>query len=174
MVTGRPSGRPAKSVNKKISEGNLGKRKLSPVAPSNPNSEIPSPPSTLGEDGKKVWNIIFSVAKEYVDPNVDILQAEMFAHLYEETEMMRRMLSLGSAAGGVDRVIYTNNGKTITRHPFVQDVKENRVMMNSILAAFGFTPADRARLSFEKQQVNSVLETMKELRASAGTFKVGE
>lgn len=154
MATGAPPGR---------------RRKPQPET-SNGEFNTPTPPAGLTADGQRVWNVLFTAAKDFIDPKVDILQAETFCYLYQETEDMRRQLALGKAGGGIDRVVSMNKGQTLARHPYVQDIKDNRAMMTSILSSFGFTPADRAKLNFEREVTNEALDAIRDIRRSHGSF----
>jgi P27 family predicted phage terminase small subunit len=140
MATGRPPGRPNKSVEQKKAEGNRGKRKLEPEhATQNTGIEIPVP-ANLGNHGRKLWvNILAST--DYLDRKVDVYLLTLLCEAYNEYQVMRLELSKGT----VPRFYTAPNGYIIS-HPYVKEVQELRKQMTAWLAAFGFSPADRARL----------------------------
>ena len=111
------AGRPMKPTALKVVEGNPGKRPLNEAEP----ETVPAsgdPPAWLQENGRKVWEELAPVALEMgVLTKAD---EELFAHACA-------LLYVGRAVQG-------------------QASKELE-MANKILARFGFTPSDRAKIS---------------------------
>lgn len=139
--------------------------------PKDDDWEPPNPPEHLNHLGRSAWFRIWSAGAEYIDEDIDFLLVEEYCELYQETQRMRQELELGKAGGGVDRREMINAGKTPARHQYVQDIKDNRTVMNSILAQLGFTPAARSRMKVEREITNQALETLRDIQQGRGVFK---
>lgn len=147
--TGRPVGRPPKPVEKKIAEGNLGKRKLPPktLRDSNISVDIPEAPETFSEAETEIWMQIWKAGGSWLKIERDFLIIKMLCEEIKEYNYLKTMLSLGSAAGGEDRIIKTKNGYPII-NPMVSLKNDSQKKIMTYISSIGFSPADFARLQF--------------------------
>lgn len=145
--TGRPAGRPPKPVAKKVAEGNLGKRKLpeAELVEEIKVKDIPAPPEHFTEEAVKLWVKVWSGGKSWLKTDRDFLTLELLCEAYAEYQFLRRMLKLGSHAGGVDRVVLSPKGYP-TQHPYVSQRNEAERKMVTYVSILGFSPTDFARL----------------------------
>lgn len=148
VTTGRPTGRPPKVTGEGIS---ITPREL---------DDIPEPPDSLNDEGVAMWWQVWRSGGDILTDADYFLILEL-CQIYEEKEFVRGRLTNGD----VPRAYKAPNGNIIT-HPFVTQLKEARVQMNSLFSALGFSPTDRARLGAidalsEDPQLKALLESRK-------------
>lgn len=168
MATGRPNGRPPKPVEKKRAEGNKGHKKL----PEKKYQEdkitrdnLPKPPSHFKTETIDMWNRIWLGGSKWLKIDRDFISIQLFCDAWEEYSYLRRMLKLGSQAGGVDRVINTEKGYPV-QHPYVSQLKQAKVDINTQMSSLGFTPSDFARLQISEMNAEET-EFIKNLLTSS-------
>lgn len=150
MATGRKPGRPPKPVQVKKSEGNLGKRKLPEEHFEEMTvQDIPLPPEAYSEEAVAFWIRIWNAGKTWLKPDRDYIVVMLLCDAFNEYSYTRRMLSLGSIAGGVDRVVTSPKGYPV-QHPFVSQRNESQRQMVTQLSSLGFSPTDFARLQINE------------------------
>lgn len=133
--TGRPPGRP------KVVDVNLN------ALENIDDAEIPEFPAGLGQDGQAAWRRIWA-SGSHLNPDADYLIVQELCFLIEETAVMRRALALGASGGGVDKTYRTSN-RSITMHPYVNQIKDNRAMIMSWMGGLGFGALERKVVSGE-------------------------
>lgn len=151
MATGRPTGRPAKPVERHRAAGNPSKKRL-PAAPlagdGLTSTGRPVMPRGLKSAGKTMWNRVWAGGKSWVAPVSDRPLVEQLCRLADEIESLRHDLALGKTA----RWYETANGQVVT-HPAVKQLEQGRVQLTAWLSMLGFSPADRARLGLTEVRV---------------------
>lgn len=145
MATGRSSGRPRKPRGKTNITADITEEVL---------DKIPPPPEELTEDGKIVWYKIWASAYNWLSKADEMVILEL-CQLYEDKELYRRAIILGN----VPRVYKMPNG-ILTPHPYVNLLKDTRAQMNTLLAALGFTPTDRAKIGAMEQLADDPILSM--------------
>lgn len=166
MASGRPTGRPAKPVERHRSAGTG--RDL-PDAPSIgeglKGGSVPDVPPTLGASGISLWNHVWDAGKQWLAVESDRTIVTLLCEAYDEYETIRNGLS----SGELERVYVHANGSPVTS-PWVTQLKELRTQMTSWLAAIGFSPSDRSRLGLAEVRVRDELDELarrRDERASA-------
>lgn len=160
--TGRPVGRPAKPVEQHRALGNPSHKPL-PAAPLPGEglpavSGLPTPPP-LGIDGRELWDQVWTAGSTWLSPNADAQIVTLLCQAHDEAEQIRRALAIGE----VSRTYVLPNGSHVT-HPLVNQLKELRSQMTAWLAALGFSPADRARMSLGEVRQSDVLDDLEKRR----------
>lgn len=160
--TGRPNGRPPKPTEVKRALGNPGHRPLpSPAKPGEgltPVTSIPAMPS-LGLDGSVLWERLWKAGIKWLSPDGDYAVMELLCRATDESEFLRRALSLGE----VPRHYVLPNGSFVS-HPYVTQLKELRAQMTAWLSALGFSPTDRARLGLAEVRTLDALDEIQRRR----------
>lgn len=134
--TGRPVGRPRKVKSSSLTEGNI---------QTAGNTPIPEAPSSLGIDGLKLWNRIWSNSGHSLDQFMDYLLMETLCNITDEIAFIRAALSVGRIGGGVDRAYIAMN-KTKATDPYVTQLDKLRRQQAQCLSELGLTPAARAKM----------------------------
>jgi P27 family predicted phage terminase small subunit len=135
QLTGRPVGRPPKVKKSAFTEGNIEE---------NGTNNIPEPPTSLGIDGLKLWNRIWSNSGKTLDPFLDYILMETLCNITDEIAFIRAALSVGKIGGGVDRSYVTNGYKS--NDPYVNQLDKLRRQQAQCLSELGLTPAARAKM----------------------------
>lgn len=160
--TGRPKGRPSKPTEVKRALGNPGHRPLPDVQKPGqglaPVTSVPAAPS-LGMDGQALWDRLWSAGEKWLSPDGDYALMELLCRATDESEFLRRSLSLGE----VPRHYVLPNGSFVS-HPYVTQLKELRLQMTAWLAALGFSPTDRARLGLAEVRTLDALDELQRRR----------
>lgn len=162
MATGRPNGRPAKPVEVKRAQGNMGKRPL-PDAPM-PNeglaasSDVPPSP-VLGIDGRALWEQVWRAGKVWLSLDADYHVITLLCQAHDEAEDIRRAIAIGE----VPRFYKLPNGSYVT-HPLVSQLKELRTQSTAWLASLGFSPADRTRLGLAEVRQSDAMDELESRR----------
>jgi phage terminase small subunit len=143
------AGRPPKPTELKRLMGNLGHRNLPdlnnithlPMA-----REIPTPPDTLGEHGKKLWDRAWGMAITWLSPVSDIDAITNASSLADATEAARNkyMATLDNA----DAKAYVAINKAYT----------------DALASLGFDPLSRSRLGVAEVRAATSIDLLLERR----------
>lgn len=161
--TGRPTGRPAKPVERHRATGNPSHKPLPPTplpgqALPGMRSDIPTPP-VLGIDGRDLWDQIWGAGRSWLSPDSDAVVITMLCQATDEAESMRRALAIGE----VPRYYVLPNGSYVT-HPYVSQLKELRAQITAWLASLGFSPSDRARLGVGEVRQHDALDDLERRR----------
>lgn len=143
------AGRPPKPTELKRLMGNLGHRDLPdlnnithlPMA-----REIPTPPDTLGDHGKNLWNRAWGMAITWLSPVSDIDAITNASSLADATEAARNkyMATLDNA----DAKAYVAINKAYT----------------DALASLGFDPLSRSRLGVAEVRAATSIDKLLERR----------
>lgn len=164
MATGRPNGRPAKPAerHRTAGTGNL------PPAPMPGQGlvggNVPTPPETLGEHGRQLWNHVWVAGRQWLAVESDRTIVTLLCNAFDEHEEIRTKLLTGEYA----RVYVHANGSPVTT-PWVTQLKELRAQMTTWLSQIGFSPSDRSRLGLAEVRVRDELDELaqkREVRAS--------
>jgi P27 family predicted phage terminase small subunit len=162
-ATGRPTGRPAKPVERKRATGNPGGRAL-PDAPM-PGEGLPSSgaapvaPAGLADHGRALWADVWQAGRSWLSPEADRPLVESLCHAADEAEGLRAAL----ADGSTPRYYEMLNGAIVT-HPAVTQLRDLRVQRTAWLSMLGFSPADRSRLGLAEVRVRDELDELKNRR----------
>lgn len=163
MSTGRPVGRPAKPVERKRAAGNPGGRLL-PDAPMPGQGfaaveDVPEPSIELGDAGRRLWDRLWVGSKSWLAPNVDeTLLEKICTHEDEIAEYTAKLEAEG-------RWYVTPNGQQNPHQAFTQR-KKLQEEQTAWLAAFGQSPADRARLGLAEVRVRDELDELAQRKAA--------
>jgi P27 family predicted phage terminase small subunit len=84
--------------------------------------------------------MIWATGSDILTPADQFIVTEL-CQLFEEKEFVRKALK----SGAVPLAYMAPNGQ-INNHPFVKQLDDKRVRINSLISSIGFSPADRARL----------------------------
>lgn len=161
MPTGRPAGRPAKPIEQKILEGNLGKRPLpKPVTKNDKSFDIPKTPTGLGKTGKIVWKQIWTAGQTWLNPEGDYALVKLLCEAADDYDRKRDAINKGL----VEEVYMTSNGSW-ANHPYVNNVKDLRIQITAWLSQLGFSPTDRARLGITENSALSPFDELERRRA---------
>ena len=135
----------SKPAERKSRLGNPGKEKLPPIIVALPQVEgIPEPLRTLGAEGRRTWDRVWTAGAYWVAGQTDIEIVQMLAECVDERMILRAKVFTGS--DWRDRVALRN-------------LEEFTLRLYSIL---GFSPTDRSKLGVGQVRAASVLD---ELRA---------
>lgn len=163
MSTGRPVGRPAKPTERKRATGNPGGRRL-PDAPMpgqglTANDGVPEPTVDFGDAGLRLWNRLWAGSKSWLAPDVDeTLLEKICSHEDEIASYTETLESEG-------RWYVTPNGQQNPHQAFTQR-KKLQEEQTAWLAAFGQSPADRARLGLAEVRVKDELDELAQRKAA--------
>ena len=144
MGTGRPAGRPAKPTESKTAE--VSKGKLSTSMHSDDSLEAPTFPPTVPKRAFLVslWERMWRASGTHLNTEQDYFYAVMILENYGEIYRMKDYLKKNG-----DR-LEINGGTNLIIDPYVKQINELQTKNTSLFAAFGFSPADRARLGLNE------------------------
>lgn len=145
--TGRPVGRPRKTKPSNLTDGNID---------SIGNKNIPEAPSSLGIDGLKLWNRVWSNSGNTLDEFLDYTLMETLCNITDEIAFVRAALSIGRVGGGVDRAYKIMNGSKAS-DPYVTQLDKLRRQQAQCLSELGLTPAARAKMG-QQEAISSGAE----------------
>lgn len=162
-ATGRPTGRPAKPVERKRATGNPGGRAL-PDAPMpgdglSSAGTVPAVPVALEDHGRALWFEVWQAGRSWLSPEADRPLVLSLCEAADEAEKLRAAL----ADGSTPRFYEMLNGAIVT-HPAVTQLRELRVQRTAWLSMLGFSPADRSRLGLAEVRVRDELDELKNRR----------
>lgn len=161
MPTGRPAGRPAKPIEQKRLQGNLGKRPLpEPIVKNDNTFVIPKTPTGLYKTGKAVWKQIWTAGQSWLNPEGDYALIKLLCEAADDYDRKRSAINTGL----VEEVYLTSNGSW-ANHPYVNNLKDLRTQMTAWLSQLGFSPSDRARLGITETKALSPFDELERRRA---------
>lgn len=146
------AGRKKKPTKQKIIQGTFRKDRAPKHEPDpTPVSEVPKPPSTLNNAGKKLWK---SLAQELVDKGlltvVDIPALEVCCYNYgmyvDLSKSIRRMVDREDGTRKRQTIAEYLNGKNSQITPELTAMFKLFNIFKSYLIEFGLTPAARAKI----------------------------
>ena len=150
-------GPPPKPSERKRALGNPGKRPLRKSAQvvALPRLE-PSPPDSLGEEGRVAWSHVMSHAGKWLSAS-DAPILLMLAEAYDRRAYMLRVLSDEGWS------IVTDKGYPY-RHPLVPALADLEKQMTAWMSLLGLTPTDRSKLGLAEVKAASTLEKLQAKR----------
>jgi P27 family predicted phage terminase small subunit len=162
MATGRPTGRPAKPVERHRDAG-TGRNLPDAPAPGQglAGGTVPQPPETLQQKGIELWNHVWTAGKSWLAVDSDRTIVTLLCNAFDEHEDIREKLQSGEYA----RVYVHANGSPVTT-PWVTQMKELRVQMTTWLSQIGFSPSDRSRLGLGEVRVRDELDELAQKRVT--------
>jgi P27 family predicted phage terminase small subunit len=161
MATGRPNGRPPKPIERKIAEGNLGKRPLPEIKTvSGVGFTIPRTPTGLKTHGRATWKQLWNAGQTWLNPEQDYTLIKLVCEATDDLYTKRKALQDGT----VEEVYLLSNGAW-ANHPYYTQVKDLRIQITAWLSSLGFSPSDRARLGIAEVKENNPYEELAKRKA---------
>lgn len=148
----RPGTKPKPTVLKRMA-GNPGKRPLNDHEPKMARGRW-NAPSSLGDEGKRVWRVLMRVlAPAGVITEGDLVALQLFCEAFEDRQAARKaylekgMVGVGSTGNDVLSMYFK------AAHMKGQE-------MRWFLAEFGLTPSSRSRIKVEQASEKSLAEML--------------
>jgi P27 family predicted phage terminase small subunit len=119
--------------------------------------QIPTPPDTLGEDGRRFHAEAWASAS-WLQPRADRWLVESAAQLVDDMADARAEIARSGR-------YHTLPNGIQSRSPAAVDLERLAITLNALLASLGLSPADRARLGIATLESESVLMKLERRRA---------
>lgn len=157
--TGRPAGRPPKTIEQKRAEGNRGKRALPQAQHYQGLEEIPPPPPELTTAaGRRFWEKAWESGSKWLKIERDWSVVFEFASSWEEFTNLRKEMRRST----FPRIVEAPNG-AIYLHPLYKREETLHARLNTLRSVLGFSPADYARLEIVEisdEEENEIINVM--------------
>lgn len=144
----------AKPLELKVLEGNRGHRPLDLNATFRPEVGLPSVPKGLSPGARKVWRRLGAellrynlMSVVYSDTFEDLCETVADVKMLRHSLRKRQALLIEQGKDPAEAFEASSPGGMPVQHPRYQVLKSERQMMHSLLAKFGLTPSEQARVT---------------------------
>jgi P27 family predicted phage terminase small subunit len=156
--------RPSRPIEQKRLNGRRpgvdsgGRRLPEPVVTLAAVANIPPPPPSLLEDGRAVWDRLWTAAQGWLSPQTDGDVLTRLCEAHDERAAMRAQLA-------EDGFMVTGSQGQPRPHPLLAHLRALEAQMTKWESLCGFTPSDRSRLGYAEVKKASKLDQLLAARA---------
>lgn len=143
-----------KPAELKALEGNRGHRPLNLNETFRPEVGLPALPKTLSPGARKVWKRLSTELLRYnlmsavfSDTFEDLCESVADVKMLRHSLRRRQALMISEGKDPAEAFEESSPGGMKVQHPRYQVLKAERQMMHSLLAKFGLSPAEQARVT---------------------------
>lgn len=160
-----PVGRPPKPIERKRLTGrgpgkdSAGRALPEPIVTLAAVASIPPPPPMLLEDGREVWDRLWTAGQGWLSIATDLDVLTRLCEAHDERKAMQAQI----AADGW--MVEGSQGQP-RPHPLLTHLRTLEKQMTSWESLCGFTPSDRSRLGYAEVKKASKLDELLARRAS--------
>lgn len=126
------------------------------------------PPSHLKENGKAMWAFVWDAVSSWSE-EADYVVIQELCEVYQEKEYLRQSIEMGL----VPRT-YVSSNKQQQNHPYVNQLRDRRTEMNSLLSQLGMTPRERAKIGALESVVDEALLELRDRQRNRRKLHVGD